>query len=255
MSPAKPTHPLFSARAGKSFNYYSTDTQELWEHNLLNNSAKLNEFGWIANSNIEYQFNSEGFRDDEFDNRPCGLAFGCSFTEGIGLPTDQTYASQLSNMLGTHVWNFGITGSSLDTVFRFSEYWIQKLQPKFVVCHLPSPRRYELFNQYQQWDQIGPWEVEMAGDNTKHRVPYIKEYFVNDENSDMNMRKNLLAIRKLCWVHNIAFYYTQDGQFNYTQDGQFECRDHGARDLQHHSSKFTKQIAINLASMIQQNKG
>lgn len=247
MSPAKPTHPLFSTRAGKSFNYYSTDTQELWQSNLLNNSAKLSEFGWSNNHKIEYKFNSEGFRDDEFDNRACGLAFGCSFTEGIGLPTDQTYPSQLSNMLGTHVWNFGITGTCLDTVFRFSEYWIQKLQPKFVVSHLPSPQRYELFNQYRQWDQIGPWEVEIASDNTKHRVPYIKEYFVNDENSDMNMRKNLLAIRQLCWVYGIPFYYTQDNQF--------QCRDHGARDLLHHSGKFTKQIAINLASMIQQNEG
>lgn len=247
MSITKPIHPLFSVRAGKSFKYFSTDTEELWQSNLLNNSNKLSEFGWISDPDIEYKFNSEGFRDDEFDNRPCGLAFGCSFTEGIGLHTDQTYPRQLSKILGTHVWNLGITGTSLDTVFRFSEYWIQQLRPKFVVSHLPSSYRYELFNRCQQWDQIGLWEVEIASDDKKHRIPYIKEYFLNDENSAMNVRKNLLAIQQLCWSYSIPFYYTHDDQSQY--------RDNGARDLLHHSSKFTKQIAINLANMIQQTKG
>ena len=77
-------------------------------------------------------------RDEEFDDRPAGIALGCSYTEGVGVPEHTTWGNGLGRMLGMHMWNLGVGGGSLDTVFRVLEYWLPKLTPKFVAICIPS---------------------------------------------------------------------------------------------------------------------
>ena len=87
---------------------------------------------------ITYQYNSHGFRCTEFDDRPCGIALGCSFTQGVGLPVTTTWPYLLSQLCGIHVWNLGSGGASIDTVFRIFDHYVTKLRPKFV-CLLITP--------------------------------------------------------------------------------------------------------------------
>ena len=51
------------------------------------------ERGWDRPEAITYKFNSEGFRCEEFDDSPCLVALGCSFTFGNALPVDAVEGS------------------------------------------------------------------------------------------------------------------------------------------------------------------
>lgn len=103
-------------------------------------------------SDITYEYNSEGFRSDEFDtSAPIKILYGgCSLTEGIGLPRKHTWASFLndnfSKELGKPVplFNCGRGGFSIDSIIRYVIMTIdQGFVPDLVNLLLPSPMRQE----------------------------------------------------------------------------------------------------------------
>ena len=177
------------------------DTKELFEQNCAeqNTREKLEKLGWIG-TDIIYKFNSEGFRDDEFDQQPAGLALGCSHTQGIGIHADDTWPKQLEKMLGQKIWNLGVGGSALDTCYRFLEYWIDQLNIKFVACTVPDISRYEIFAG--NWTSILPSTVIL-----NWLEGYQQQYLLHDQNSELNRRKNLSAMQNICDKHNVLFYY------------------------------------------------
>ena len=97
--------------ANTTLNWCSTDSEQEFQKNLKNSQQYelLDKNGWI-DRNIEYSFNSYGFRSREIDISNPGFAvFGCSFTSGIGLPVDELWPVRLSKELSIPVDNFGGT--------------------------------------------------------------------------------------------------------------------------------------------------
>jgi len=211
------------------------DTKELFEQNCAeqNTREKLEKLGWIG-TDIIYKFNSEGFRDDEFDQQPAGLALGCSHTQGVGIQASDAWPRQLEKMLEQKIWNLGVGGSALDTCYRFLEYWIDQLNIKFVVCAVPHIFRYEVFDN--NWSNILPSTI----------VPgwlegYQKNYLVHNQNSNLNRRKNLLAMQNICDKHNVPFYYNLLDNFHSKAS---------ARDLQHHGPEASYDLAKKFVNTI-----
>jgi len=177
-----------------------SDQPDLFNENIKDPEKKerLTLLGWTDPDCISYRYNSYGFRDIEFDDRPAGIALGCSHTEGTGIPESTTWCKVLSKMLNIHVWNLGVGSSSYDTVFRLLDYWLPRLSPKFVVMLEPTGGRVELFNNHNLPINVGPWS------NSSH-LAYYKLWVDSEINDIISRRKNLLAMRQLCDNANTIF--------------------------------------------------
>lgn len=78
---------------------------------------------------FEYHFNNYGFRSNEdyhLDNEPNeAWCFGCSHTEGLGLPLQHTWPYLLQKETSMKVKNFGVSGSGGETACRLIRNWVE----------------------------------------------------------------------------------------------------------------------------------
>lgn len=193
--------------AGQTMAWCGYDSQELFEKNIQDPSKKekLEESGWL-DTPIEYRFNSQGFRCEEFDDRPAGIALGCSITAGVALDAYDTWPSLLSRKLNTHIWNLGVPSGAMTTCFRMLDHYIDVLKPKFVVLLAPSKFRFEFMMADQQHCIFMP-------NGLQHQEKFAREWFFNDANSDLDSRKNMLAMQQICSTRSVPFYsWPSDGE-------------------------------------------
>jgi len=237
-----PTH--FNQKFASTTQLWSgSDSDELFKKNcaIEENYKKLNDLGWLDGKVLTYQYNSQGFRDEEFDQQPAGIALGCSHTQGVGIHAEHAWPQQLQNLLGQKVWNLGSGGAALDTCYRLLEYWIEHLNAKFVICIVPGISRYEVFNG--NWSNIIP-SMPLETHNLNWLVGYQKNYLLYDQNSELNRRKNIQAMQHICDKHGVPFYYDwAEG----TLSGAL------ARDLQHHGAEAQEKLANKFFNIIQGN--
>jgi hypothetical protein len=188
---------------GRVLHWKGSDKQELFEQNCQDPVKKelLQQLGWLDPDCISYKLNSFGFRDEEFDARPCGIALGCSHTEGIGLPEEFAWPRVLSQLVGIHIWNLGVGGSSIDTTFRLLDHWLPRLNPKFVVLCVPPDSRVEVF------DSTDPVSLTPNFYPSDHLLTYYKVWSTGENNARVSKRKNLLAMQQLCDQANTPLRY------------------------------------------------
>jgi hypothetical protein len=96
---------------------------------------------------IAYQFNSRGFRDNEWrgdisNNIWC---VGDSFSVGEGQPFDEIWSSKLEEISKYNTINISMSGASNDWISRKVRYVIDNIEPQFIVV---------------QWTFIGRRESE-----------------------------------------------------------------------------------------------
>ena len=208
--------------ANQELEWFPSDTKELYELNLQDEvkRKKLKEYGWIDN-HFTYKFNSEGFRCGEFTTSDAIVFLGCSFTMGIGLPKDKTFASIVSDRLELECYNLGIGGSSNDTAFRLARYWVPHLRPRIVILMSPSHYRLEVKDKHRYKNLI-PSSTRFP----KHTDPWYEDWILQEPNSILNQEKNHLAIAQICYLNNIKFLYFD------VNDHFFDPLDF-ARDLSH----------------------
>jgi hypothetical protein len=231
-----------SNHRNQTIQWSGSDQPDLYEKNLKDpvKRAMLERFNWL--DPIEYKFNNHGFRAEAFDDRPAGLALGCSFTEGIGLHLEQTWPSILSNQLDTHLWNLGSAGAALDTVFRFLDHYLTKFKPKFVCVLTPPYDRMEYCTINDRYQII----LTMDHHSGPH-TSFAKEWLTQSRNGMENQRKNTLAIRQLCADADIPVYI-QDSMIGY-EIGPTEY----SRDLLHYGADVQRLIAENFYKQIREN--
>jgi hypothetical protein len=191
----------FQKYRGMTLDWLSVDSEEHFQKNCNDNNKRqiLEQHGWL-DTKISYSFNQQGFRDEEFDQRESAIALGCSHTQGIGIRSEQTWAKQLETKLGIKVWNLGIGGASLSTCFRMLDYWIDHLNVKYVFCAVPEITRYEVFVQ-DGWMNVVPLNYQ-----TNWISEYHKNYISSDENSMIDRRRNLMAMKHVCSQRGVPFY-------------------------------------------------
>jgi hypothetical protein len=223
-------HPLHdgSQHAGQTLRWLPPDTQERYEDNLRDAKTRsmLESFGWI-DSDITYSFNSHGFREQEFAIGDCWMALGCSFTQGTGVHQHQRWTSMVADRIGLRCWNLGLAGASLDTCYRVARYYLQVLQPRFVVLLEPRPNRMEIFDQREQ-----PFQINWAYDAPYWGTGHLGRVWVaDDRNMQIRAEKTRAAIRWLAHQQNIpVIVYEPDAYLTRVTDHR--CHDLG-RDLLH----------------------
>ena len=196
----------------------------------------LKDLGWYSsNGGISYTFNSFGFRDEEFDQRPCGIALGCSHTEGVGIPQSAAWPRVLTKITGTHTWNLGVGGSSIDTCFRLLDYWLPRLKPQFVTMCIPPADRVEVF------DRSNPASLMNTQTDPDYLHSYFKVWASDDSNAVISKRKNMLAIQHLCDLAQVPLRYIDSAEW--ITEGY-------ARDLMHHGVEANEEFAHKMHQLL-----
>lgn len=226
-------------RANTKSYWVPHDSEERWQSNMQNThyAKLLTKLGFNDPTAITYAYNSHGYRDVEFDQRDCAIAFGCSFTHGTGICQEQTWPSVLSSLLGLHVWNLGVGGASLDTVFRLGQHYIPMLNPKFVAVLTPPNTRFEYHNK----DNFIVTSVNTFNEtSSKH---FFKDWFGNQINLDIHQSKTLYALKTICNSFNIPFVHV-------CPLNDWHEKINRARDLVHPDAESNRQLAKRFADLL-----
>ena len=185
------------------------DTEQLYNENLSTPSKKvlLEKYNWIG-SCIEYKFNSEGFRSQEFkSDAPAIAVFGCSHTQGIGLPYNQLWHQHLANRLNKSVFNFGIGGASADTCYRLAEHYLPLLNIDTVVMLTPSETRLEFWHTADSF----PWFMNVHSVPDDHK--FFMPWYIDPRNANIYATKNIQSVAYICQMLGIDFYCYRDLDF------------------------------------------
>ena len=142
-----------------SSNFTDTDTDKLLQENLKKSIIDQR----YRNLEINYNFNSYGYREAEFrdiDWNNSIVVFGCSSVAGEGLPVEETITSILKNLIDIPVVNLGAIGTSI----YFSAYNNLLLKnnlykPLAVVNLWTSLYRYTNFVDLKTQEHYGIWNV------------------------------------------------------------------------------------------------
>lgn len=196
--------------AGQTLDWLMSDNQTSYDLLIQDpdHRAYFEQQGWTQAGAISYRINSEGFRGDDFSNQSCLLTLGCSFTMGLGLPEHGVWPYITADNLKLSVVNLAWPGISTDTCVRFARYWIAKLRPELVIMVSPPDDRFEIHidpDHVLETGNIFPVEVLMP--QTKNSAfkqdNFIKHYWLNSTNSQMNQWKNQMTLKHLCGHYQI----------------------------------------------------
>lgn len=135
---------------------------------------------------ITYGYNELGFRCDPFtdaDNHAHRIMFvGCSFTEGIGLPREHTWAYQLLQIISREIgkpmpyWNLAVAATGIESIARRTFVMAPILRPQIILAVFPGYRR-EWKDNNGKWDTLIPtWRDKLFIDNPWLTEPTVVEY-------------------------------------------------------------------------------
>lgn len=219
--------------ANQKLEWFGEDNQE----NFLKHrtDARLASSGWLDKT-IEYKFNSQGYRTDEFDHDiPCICVFGCSVTMGSAMRSQDLYSIHIGDGLKLQTYNFGIAGGSDSTSVRLALTWLPKMNVKLVIYQQSFPERVEVICN-EVYPRIYGVNAMLGGDTFKDSGEFIRHWSINDINGELLAIKNKLAIEKLCDTLNIKLISLHINEF-------FQHTSDWARDLKHPGATSHKLIA------------
>ena len=217
--------------ANISSSWFPWDSQEQYKQNLQRPYFK--EEPW--HTEVFYEFNHHGFRGKFIENCDI-LALGCSFTTGVGIPENKTWASIVGQTTNKTVTNLGVGGAGMDTVYRLAKYYIPLLQPKSVMLLVPDTIRLEILNDKQESRTACIMDDELS--TISHYD--IREWVTTPINNELYVERSINALAYLCLCNKIEFYYEMG--FNILHNGPGSGWDI-ARDRAHPGIPYQEFIA------------
>ena len=132
--------PIRPRKSNLTLNWSDSDSEE--------NFIKNPKAGHSKDS-VVYKYNSYGYRTNEFNfTDPAILCLGCSFTEGIGVNSEQAWPGILAkHFLNYNVYNLGVEGTSGDSVPRRLANIKDLINVKLVFILWPPLWRYEIHHE------------------------------------------------------------------------------------------------------------
>ena len=136
--------------------FTGTDSEERFKKHLTTMPANWS----YRTKEIRYTVNSLGYRTKEFadiarDN--FFIAYGCSFTYGVGLAEDELWTTAAANDLGIECLNLGMGGCGMDFIYLNTMTYLKNtdIKPKFVIIQCPDPARM-VMRSLDNFEMSGP---------------------------------------------------------------------------------------------------
>jgi hypothetical protein len=239
----KPIIHNYSRLAGKTVHWDTSDNKDAYAKNLQTPTTyrRLQYLGFL-NTQIDYCYNSHGFRTAEFDRSFDAVCFGCSFTMGTGVHSQDTWPEQLAALTGLQVANLGHAGSSNDTAVRFALHYLPVLRPRYAVWLQTDQHRIELL------DESFPMSLNIIASDTQNPCAddfFIKTWFTSPLNQQLNLQKNTLAFEQLCSSLGIqSIILPRDNSMDRPWPNGT------ARDLLHPGVEAYKKLAQHVAGLV-----
>jgi len=228
---------IYLSLAGKSQTWVDLDNLQNYQKNLLQCKDILEHNGWIGDSALfKYQFNSNGFRCDEFTTDPTIMFLGCSLTAGVGLPVETIWPELVARQLGLRCANLGQGGGSADTAFRLCHGWIDQICPVQVIYLKPPGVRWEMLVQEKtmlfniHW-RHGPIRKEFSEYET-----YVDDYMSDENNQYFNDLKNTMGIEQICRSRGVDFHIFDPSDLTHLWIPKSKARDCGHPGVDIHTA-------------------
>jgi len=157
--------------------------------------------GWTEDTIIEYQFNSGGFRTDEFDQSERIMILGSSPTVGVGLHRSQTWSELLSKKINQPVWNLATGTGCSDTMYRVLKNYLPQLNVSMVIELGGEKDAFEMHYQ-NRWQVINSPTHVIGQPLTSVR----DVWYSSIENLKNNQEKNTAAMQWICEQHQVLYY-------------------------------------------------
>ena len=199
---------------------------------LMNNlslysNKSFKSLGFYRNgSNVdvetEYQYNSFGYRSNEWNDHCDVLAVGCSNTMGLGIPVEHSWPQILSKIINKDVRTLSRSGGSiLDLVQKTFAYFREFGNPKTIFCLFPEPFRLMIpgnkrlaSSKYLQDGIITDTYLESFGyDQVSSRPKYSKQPHEYKDIIPMEVplffaAQSIHALEQYCRANNIELFWS-----------------------------------------------
>jgi hypothetical protein len=171
---------------------------------------------------VTYNFNFLGYRErsiNQYTTSPI-LVLGDSFTLGLGLPCNLTYASQLETLCQTQVLNFSLNGASNDWISRKLAIILKYFSPKAIIVHYSFSQRRELNNNAWFDDERTLCETHHSDDNNytnwleNHNkikqlvgtTPTVYSFIPNWHTTKINFTDQLVEVEQIDYARDYFHY-------------------------------------------------
>lgn len=214
--------------ANREIEEHSTDSPK-FRIKFDKNSENLKHYKYWEENPFTYKFNNYGFRtnDNFYPSSKGNMFLGCSHTEGIGWPIEETWSKVVHDKIGgENFFNFGTEGASISRGRRYLQAWAPILSVTNVFVCFPHPFRYE-FHDNTKKEFYTVLSHEFKNFNNKD----VKISFTDDFTAFDYYIANLSAILTTCEKFNINMYYIP--QVIFRPSNYEEKEDRAPRDFLH----------------------
>ena len=183
--------------------------------------------------NITYEYNTNGFRSDEFDDSEHFLFLGCSNTKGVAVKKyniwNYLFTDWYNTQYGTNYkwFNAGFSGGNIEKCCMMAQQLICK-NTKGVFCLFPSMQRdsfYTVDPHYpKEWKS---YRCYLYLPNFPYAMPEFENYAVL--NSFKNMRRFIYGykfIKQICDYYNVPLYWSVIDGFKNNTISEVNEEDH-----------------------------
>jgi hypothetical protein len=169
-----------------------------------------------------YDFNSLGFRGEEFDAEAQVKLFvcGCSFTFGIGLELEESWPFLLKQRLAAHrdlaassvnLLNFSEAGASNDYIARTLIEQSTRVRPDLIVAGFTQTVRFELLDEKMtfRFNPLVLQKYASAGGKFAEMAKRMEFVFLGTDEIQKKVRtiKNMLLLQYFSQSRSIPFIF------------------------------------------------
>lgn len=207
-------------------NCNKTDPGEVYSVRYLDDEEEAETLAAISKNTTDLKEGDVCYNIDRFGLRHTGtniledkvdtLVFGCSFTYGVGVPLEKTWAYTVNTQIPQNRYvNLAIPGSSISKITRLLYSIAEFKKPKRIIILLPDYNREEIItekdsnaskkvrNNFETLNFVPRYLPE-----NQEVLYYIKRYMSTliTENNKVGTYKNLQIIKLLTAQLNIDLY-------------------------------------------------
>ena len=211
---------------------YSEDEYNRFFYNTLKNIAEKHRSYDLNNSYTllekdKYQYNSLGYRCEEFELPAELVVAGCSHTYGIGVPNEYVWGRFLSNNLNLSYANLGLSGKSIERIVQtIFAYFKEVGHPKYLCVNFPEMSRLVmpitknfLISKYDNYCNLIDTNIneylEVDQKPKYAKSPYFIEEIVTQEFTIWQSINYIQMLEQYCNAANIKLFYgSYDKKFN-----------------------------------------